>query len=1187
MARVRNAFTIAEEIKAKLKEKDVTGDEIAQLFREAYDLLPSDEQMRNTVLDKLSSMLRNATNQKNKDLLTEEQKTELRAIRDNGGKKPERAEDVVATVLENEEKSDNQNSGTGSVVLNFGDEGVVSNDYSVNEPISLEFGDEVVGNGDASDGATPVTENLEPVASDGEELVDDALSGAHEDEDGNEEENQEPELTPEEKHNNMILSTVTPTDKELDSLSFIDVKASKKSLYQAVMSEKPEVALMSVEDTLVANKYFVVDNEKDDDVSAKQKEVIYGVMKHHLENIIGDVSQITPDNAVALMAICLSCKDPALKELVDQAKLAIATALSQYDKVKFAELSVEQLNSNYEALQKDAKKFDPFSVEPSNDDEFNLSTLTFIDENGKEITDKKVIKSYQECIVALAREQACQEMVTQDDYKAVDLNTKIKENTFKIIGSTSPTDAGGKWAVRTQTLASTIAIPQSETETFKTRVCQRFKNSKFAKAVSKSVKSVDNKLTERFGEKYTTSKNVLKFIAKTTSSVAKTSALYGVAGLVPGGTAVLMGYNLYKNWKSVGPQLKDKNKSILQKAGVIASVGLTSALTLTGIGASVGLGANTLVEAGVLSPESIGATMSNMGKYARMGVVAVASALPNAMESVSLKIKQMKLNWALKKIDKLKDSDGKPLSEEEKAKKIAAIIDDQKKLKVKQNANLKELATKSISVLGGMAAAQLISPVINQEIQEMREKAGDLLDAAKQVSHDGGIAGSGAEATKQAFNEGKSHNPFNDRPSPLLPEENEASDRTSPWKSMIEKHGIYDRDGDGKVDLPWSDAAREASANEGRTPDDVAAKTVEHDAKNLEASKVAGSSGLGNVSSYDHAVRHLDNLNDSRIGDTAAMAENLCEHFGDDANKAVIACKMAPYALQAELGLELPEGVKPTSYQMLNYIAEHDLTPEQQAKFDQFLDKNFDGVKFKTENFPDWNKPVNAVENNQNQTQTSAQEPKVNTPPKEQVAQNVAENKQTVEVKVKFEMASNHPAGYQVAHQSMDHMYANMSPQDRYAMERGYMPCPEFSRGLDFDGSRDGTFKGYYGTYVNPETGKVLYMPNDMVIDRGMIKEVTIGNAHDHMRMAAQGYGQNMYNNHNGSYLGCSNRHMYPGGLGYGGSHVAYEASSGQKFWNVLDKINAVSSTVSNVAHNASHAAHDVSRTIHAIKGRG
>ncbi|MBR5599615.1 MAG: hypothetical protein IKW39_06210 [Alphaproteobacteria bacterium] len=82
---IRNAFTIADEIKNKLKDDATSKDDIAELFKEAYSLLPEGEELRKQALAKLNSILANATSKKNKDLLSDEEKQELRTLRDNGG----------------------------------------------------------------------------------------------------------------------------------------------------------------------------------------------------------------------------------------------------------------------------------------------------------------------------------------------------------------------------------------------------------------------------------------------------------------------------------------------------------------------------------------------------------------------------------------------------------------------------------------------------------------------------------------------------------------------------------------------------------------------------------------------------------------------------------------------------------------------------------------------------------------------------------------------------------------------------------------------------------------------------------------------------------------------------------------------------------------------------------------------
>lgn len=982
-----------------------------------------------------------------------------------------------------------------------------------------------------------------------------------------------------------ILAGVTPTDKELKSLSFIDVKAPKKSLRQALDSNDPKMALMNNEDLLVANKYFVLDN-KDAEDKAKCKEKIDEIMADRLRKIVEDGSHISPDNAVALMAICAYCTDPNLRDLVEQAKLAIKTALENYDKDHFGNLSNEAFLENYEALHEKAGKYNPFE---DKDDE--LSSLKFKtskkDKNGVvtevDITDKKEIKKHQDCLLSVARELAVQKLAKEGNVTEADLNKEIKNQINAILAA----NVSVGQSVNVDRLAAVIAVPQVQSETFKARVCQKFKNTKLAKKVTSRVDAIDKKLTETYGDTYVKAKKVIKFAGKLSWGVAKNSALYAGAALVPGGTAVLLACNVYKSWKNLGPQLEGQSK--VKKLGLIAATAVTTGLSVAGIGAGLGLNAQNFAEAGAVSPEAVSSVLTNISKYARMGIVTGAMMFPNALESVYLKIKQNELKNKLKQVDKLKDKDGKPLSDETKAKMINEIMQEQKRLKAKQGENLKEMATKGVGVLGGMACAQFITPFVNEQFSSMVEKAESLMDASKSITNND-VPSNSTPSVENSNVEAKTtgYRDFSERPSPLLPEEGEKFEPEKQWESMQEKFGFKDYDGDGKVDSPWSNEAEAVRAEaEGveRTPDDVAGKLEAEHKANLDEAKVAGSSGLGKESSYDHTLRHLENLNDSRIENNAQMAENLCEHFGDKANLATIACKMAPYALQAELGLDLPEGVNPTSYQMLDYISEHELTPEQQAKFDQFIEKNFDGVRFKTENFPDWSKP--AVENTNTASQTPPQqETKTEAP----AASESKTNNEKPEVKVVIIEKTNPITKEQIViEQKYQQPFSDngMTPQDRYAAERGYVPCPAFSRGLDYDGARDGTFRGYYGTYINPETGKVLYLPNDMVLDQDKIVATSIGNARDHMEMAARGLGQNMYNNTNGSYYGYGTRHMYPGGLGPGGAEVAYEPTREQKFWNTLGKINAISQTITGVAHDASHVSHDISHVIHDIKSWG
>ena len=132
-----------------------------------------------------------------------------------------------------------------------------------------------------------------------------------------------------------------------------------------------------------------------------------------------------------------------------------------------------------------------------------------------------------------------------------------------------------------------------------------------------------------------------------------------------------------------------------------------------------------------------------------------------------------------------------------------------------------------------------------------------------------------------------------------------------------------------------SETKAEAKAEtESKQPD---AKVTEQHAKNFEAAKVAGTSGHGNMSAYDDTLRHLNNWGDSRFTDPETTAQQLTEHLGEKANIATVACRMAPNLVSQALGL----GDDGKSYAMADYLANNDLTPEQQTNLNNLLQEKF------------------------------------------------------------------------------------------------------------------------------------------------------------------------------------------------------------------------------------------------------
>ena len=1082
--KIRTSDVIADEIKEKLKSGEVKGEEIADLFREAYANLPNDKTLRDRSLSRLNSLLRNATGSKHKGLLDEEQKTDLRTIRDNGAvadkkEEPKKEGTVVLgdvnlddkvnepkTVLadglegqagESEKEKNNKEEPEGRGNLDFEVE-----DEDKSKKGATTLGDEVNTKEEEPEGSGildfEVEDEVEDEAEDEAEVVSPVVengetydtSGIEWDEE-KDDKRAKGEYVPRDDISQVEIEEALASvgykeakegeEKEFD-VSFVDSSRSKESLLEAVRGEKPEEGLAVVDDLLLAYKYLVKDNEeilaKEQDTAKRDKAdseyteckpVLDAVLIGQLNDILYHTDTITPDNALLYLSLCDLCGD---KSLSDKVRRCIADQLVIYDRNHFGKANAEQLNLNYTNLTKEAEKIDPFAVKEGEEKGvIDASKIVFTDKDGNKLSEAENNKQ-KEAVAMLAREMACQSLAAKGDYTKEELELEIRKATEKIIfgaGSAGGMKAGkdGEILVNSDVLASTIANNYEEIRQFKTRTVQKFAKTKFAKNVSKRVDNIDKKLTKVYGEKYKKAKKVVKFLGNIALSTAKSSAMFAVAGLVPGGTACVMGYNLYKSWKNVSKQLKDKDASLMKKVAIVAGTAVTTTLTAFGISAGLGADASNLMNAGyenaskifsgvseiaskglgiissggglICSPDVISSAVNNISMGARVGIVSAAVCMPNMYDGVALERKRLKVNAKLKEAQKstpeglvlldekrnaiLDGKDVKELSllqkyklrkvEKEiyKAQKMAAIRDGsfeasmiirkqeiEQKLKegkvgfiarfkygkelknidkeikkaskvqsieslekekqeivMKASKNLKEMLKKGVSVGAGMVLAQKLAPSLNETAHEIADKGIETVKA-------------GGELFKDTLNDVMS-----------------ADDRGVKVPFAPEERGLNDE----LYSAPWQQKEPDYVANrtEGAVVEDVA-KT------NLEAAMGNGSSGKDGMSSYEHTLAHLEGLNDSRITDAENFAKGIAEHVGDKANLATIACKMAPYALQAELNLDLPDGVNPTSYEMLNYISDKGLTPEQFAKLNDFIGDNFNNGRFMTENFSDW-----------------------------------------------------------------------------------------------------------------------------------------------------------------------------------------------------------------------------------------
>lgn len=828
----------------------------------------------------------------------------------------------------------------------------------------------------------------------------------------------------------------------------------------AMASNEPDKALSNIDDLVAAQAYYKDDKDK----SAQLNPIV----ENRLKNL--SLSDITPANAESYRLLCLQCGN---EELRQQALNLIADAIIQYDKEHFGSFrpNTEELAANYDKAHAGLKAKDPFACKHDPDkDTIDLGSVEFTDAAGKPLSEKEAQKQ-KAAISALAREMAAQRLAKQGSYTPEELEQAYKDAAAEIVWGSQPKyGKNGKPQVDKDALASTIANQYLEAETFKDRCKQKFKDNPLVKKVSNNVEKIDKKLEKRYGKKYVYAKQALKFVGKISGSVAKNAAIYGAAGLIPGGTAVVIGYNICKNWKNIKKQLKDPNASTAKKCAMVMGACATTALSGLGIVSGIGTAAEAIntVSPGMVS--SAANFMGQLGTYGRMGISAAATMLPNLTESVSLRIQNLSLNRKIKK-----EKDGE---------KLQQLIANQKALQVKIKNNKKEMLIKGGSLVAGMAAGQALMPHITELIQESVDNGTEIV---KKVAAEHGI---------DPWKEAQAY-------------ANDAYANVPEGTTMLRDRSVYDPDGILRNSPSAQMAAYMAEHDPAMhgAPDEISG--IKAHETNLAAAKAENSSGIEGKSAFAHTLQHLESLGDSRITDTNAVAEGISEHVGKNANLATIACKMAPHALQQVLQLEgLPDN-NPSSYNMIQYMANHDLTPEQHTALNNFIQNNFDGAQFKAENFADYRAPAHDPFANADQDRLRAGPDEIRKPTLQeeyarakQADQEYARSKnpeiwkdrtgeRTINLAMAEKWTHQQPPQQTVVVQQpvQETVVVQQQPQVDvysdpmlYAQSFGLQYDPYLSNGLNRIGSD--THGGYLGAFIDPRDGSVTLVPNDPLRDK-------------------------------------------------------------------------------------------------------
>ena len=828
----------------------------------------------------------------------------------------------------------------------------------------------------------------------------------------------------------------------------------------AMASNEPDKALSNIDDLVAAQAYYKDDKDK----SAQLDPIV----ENRLKNL--SLSDITPANAESYRLLCLQCGN---EELRQQALNLIADAIIQYDKEHFGSFrpNTEELAANYDKAHAGLKDKDPFACKHDPDkDTIDLGSVEFTDAAGKPLSEKETQKQ-KAAISALAREMAAQRLAKQGSYTPEELEQAYKDAAAEIVWGSQPKyGKNGKPQVDKDALASTIANQYLEAETFKDRCKQKFKDNPLVKKVSNNVEKIDKKLEKRYGKKYVYAKQALKFVGKISGSVAKNAAIYGAAGLIPGGTAVVIGYNIYKNWANINKQLKDPNASTAKKCAMVIGACATTALSGLGIASGIGSAAEAINTVSPGMASSAANFMGQLGTYGRMGISAAATMLPNLTESVSLRIQNLSLNRKIKK-----EKDGE---------KLQQLIANQKALQVKIKNNKKEMLIKGGSLVAGMAAGQALMPYITELIQESVDNGTEIV---KKVAAEHGI---------DPWKEAQAY-------------ANDAYANVPEGTTMLRDRSVYDPDGILRNSPSAQMAAYMAEHDPAMhgAPDEISG--IKAHETNLAAAKAENSSGIEGKSAFAHTLQHLESLGDSRITDTNAVAEGISEHVGKNANLATIACKMAPHALQQVLQLEgLPDN-NPSSYNMIQYMASHDLTPEQHTALNNFIQNNFDGAQFKAENFADYRAPAHDPFANADQDRLRAGPDEIRKPTLQeeyarakQADQEYARSKnpeiwkdrtgeRTINLAMAEKWTHQQPPQQTVVVQQpvQETVVVQQQPQVDvysdpmlYAQSFGLQYDPYLSNGLNRIGSD--THGGYLGAFIDPRDGSVTLVPNDPLRDK-------------------------------------------------------------------------------------------------------
>lgn len=773
------------------------------------------------------------------------------------------------------------------------------------------------------------------------------------------EETKKEETLSAEERNTIISEVLNTTDLKV-YLAQIDPKISQTAIETSMALETPKdraAALVDPDNLLVAYDWY----EK----NGKPLNELNDVVAASLENYISHPDDITPDNAFALLT--LSSRLPEESAVRQSFEEKLALALKHYDNEHFGTLSAEQLSTNYNAA---IAETNILLQEDSLTGYQLLNDYSFTNDNGKPLpstsrwfnkrtTQNQIKEAVYKAAAEMTAEQLAKTSLPEDAAaRRKEIKRLMQENITALLYTPD-----GKKQFSESEITGRIGAAMARSDSFKKRAEIKHKNSPFASAVQNRLNKLDAHFTKLWPKTYPQAKKWGKVIARAGIGGVKNTLLFtGAAAAGPVFVGGLMAYNTLKQWKSLSPMLKDPNISKTEKGIQLFGAAFSTATSAL----MMGSGLSAALSAVGIDPQAAAQAGANMMiSGARIGVSAITMALPAYMQKRQLnadiktyqsKMKQLQngtlteedlktarnkkidaLTCEIAKLDAKRTKPGfinscanKLLGRNNQRKKLAALliaaqsepttlaglIKAEKEAIAKKKMKNEETTIKLVSTAIGVAVGQQIAH--SQPLQDFQHAASGVLHD----THDN------TPSVEPAANE---------HPQAAADKPDFSPHNTPEGTTTLHDRSVYDPDG-----LLAQRAAPEGTFDNTPAPDDISGIRPN---ENLSAAKEADSSGVTGKSAYDHAHQVMEylqrtNAADANI-DVTATTDGLAEHLGKQAGMSAMSCTMAPHALQNVLHLDLPDGQAPTTHNMSQYLATHDLTPEQMQALQKFNEENF------------------------------------------------------------------------------------------------------------------------------------------------------------------------------------------------------------------------------------------------------